>query len=72
MRTSRLIVGTITAGLLGLTPVAIAAPSQATETLATTTVAAPSYTRVVYGDDISVNVDVNDANGRGSTTAPRR
>ncbi len=65
MRTSRLIVGTLAAGLLGLTPVAIAAPSHATETLATTTVAAASYTKVVYGDDISVNVDVNDANGQG-------
>jgi hypothetical protein len=63
MRTTRLIAGTVTAGLLGLTPIAIAAPSQASDNLTTTTTAAPSETTVEYGDDIYVSVDVDASDG---------
>ena len=41
MRITRLMAGTVTAGLLGLTPIAIAAPSQATDNLTTATTATP-------------------------------
>ena len=44
MRITRLVAGTVTAGLLGLAPIAIAAPSQATDNLTTTTAATPSAT----------------------------
>ena len=65
MRITRLVAGSVTAGLLGLTPIAIAAPSQAAVTVATTTVAAPSETKVVYGDSFDVSVDVDGADGLG-------
>ncbi len=71
MRITRLVAGSVTAGLLGLTPIAVAAPSQATVVVATATVATPSETRLVYGDDFYVNVDVDGTDGRsprGSTT----
>ncbi|WP_210649084.1 hypothetical protein [Nocardioides sp. SYSU D00065] len=72
MRINRLVAGTVTAGLLGLTPIAIAAPSHATENLTTTTVATPSATEVEYGDDIYISVDVDASNGssayRGTST----
>ena len=63
MRITRLVAGTVTAGLLGLTPIAIAAPSQATDTWTTTTTATPSATQVEYGDDIYVTVDVPSSDG---------
>lgn len=63
MRINRLVAGTVTAGLLGLTPIAIAAPSHATENLTTTTVATPSETELEYGDDFYVSVDVDASNG---------
>jgi hypothetical protein len=65
MRITRLVAGSVTAGLIGLTPIAIAAPSQAAVTLSTSTVSTPSVTQVVYGDtfDVSVEVDAQDAQG---------
>ena len=63
MRITRLVAGTVTAGLLGLTPIAIAAPSQASDNLTTTTVATPSATKLVYGDDFYVSVDVDGSDG---------
>ena len=65
MRITRLVAGSVTAGLLGLTPIAIAAPSQATVTLSTATVATPSETRLVYGDSFDVSVDVDGSDGQG-------
>jgi hypothetical protein len=64
MRTTRLIAGTVTAGLLGLAPIAIAAPSQAADTWTTTTVATPSAVELEYGDDFYISVDVDGADGR--------
>ena len=63
MRTTRLIAGTVSAGLLGLTPIAIAAPSQAADTWTTTTVATPSVAQLEYGDDFYVSVDLASSDG---------
>jgi hypothetical protein len=72
MRITRLVAGTVTAGLLGLTPIAVAAPGHAADTWTTTTTAAPSATRVEYGDDLYVTVDVAGSDGyaayRGTST----
>ncbi|NYE35502.1 hypothetical protein F4692_000606 [Nocardioides cavernae] len=63
MRTTRLIAGTVTAGLLGLTPIAIAAPSQAADNWTTTIVATPSTTELEYGSDLSISVDLSSSDG---------
>ena len=63
MRITRLVVGTASVGLLGLVPVAVAAPGNATVTLTTTTVAAASETELEYGDDISVSNDIDGSDG---------
>ena len=63
MRTTRLIAGTVSAGLLGLAPIAIAAPSQAADTWTTTIAATPSATSVEYGDDMYISVDLNSSDG---------
>ena len=63
MRTTRLIAGTVSAGLLGLTPIAIAAHSQAADTWTTTIVATPSAAQVEYGDDFYVSVDLASSDG---------
>ena len=63
MRTTRLIAGTVSAGLLGLAPIAIAAPSQAADTWTTTIVATPSAAQVEYGDDFYVSVDLASSDG---------
>jgi hypothetical protein len=65
MRITRLVAGSVTAGLLGLTPIAIAAPSEAAVTVATSTVSTPSVTQVVYGDTFDVSVDVDAQDGLG-------
>ena len=63
MRITRLVAGTVTAGLLGLTPIAVAAPSQAADTWTTTTVATPSVTDLEHGEDLYVSVDVSSSDG---------
>ncbi len=63
MRITRLVAGTVTAGLLGITPIAISAPAQATEILSTTTTATPSATALEYGDDFYIAVDVPSSDG---------
>lgn len=63
MRITRLVAGSVTAGLIGLTPIAIAAPSHAADSWTTQTVATPSVTKVVYGDDLSINVDLSSSDG---------
>jgi len=65
MRITRLVAGTVTAGLLGLTPIAIAAPSQAADNWTTTTIATPDKTTVEFGDEIYINVDVDGSDGLG-------
>lgn len=66
MRITRLVAGTVTAGLLGLTPIAIAAPSQASDTWTTTTVATPSATRFEFGETLDVTIDVDGSDGYGT------
>lgn len=68
MRITRLVAGTVTAGLLGLTPIAISAPAQAVETWTTTTVASSDKALVAYGDEIYVTVDVNGSDGLGPSS----
>jgi hypothetical protein len=63
MRTTRLIAGTVTAGLLGLTPIAIAAPSQAADSWTTSIVATPSAAELEYGDDFYISVDLSSSDG---------
>ena len=74
MRITRLIAGTVTAGLLGLTPIAIAAPSQAADTWTTTIVATPSAAQVEYGDDfyVSSTCPAPTATRPAAPTAPSR
>lgn len=59
----RIIAGTVTAGLLGVTPLAVSAPAQAADNWTTTTVATPSTNGVVYGDDLYVSVDISSSDG---------
>ena len=68
MRITRLVTFTVTAGLVGLTPIAIAAPSQAADNWTTTTTAAPDKTRIVYGDAVNIVVDVDGSDGLGPST----
>lgn len=73
MRFTRLIAGLTTAGLLGLAPVAISSPAQATDNLTTaTTVTTYSTLPITYGDKITLSPDVAASDGgsayRGSIT----
>lgn len=69
MRITRLVAGTVSAGLLGLTPIAIAAPSHAApSTWSTTTTATPDNAVITYGDDLYVNVDVAGSDGLGPSS----
>ena len=68
MHITRLVAGTVSAGLLGLTPIAVAAPSQAADTWSTTTTATPDDAVVTYGDDLYVNVDVAGSDGLGPSS----
>ncbi|MDR7252443.1 hypothetical protein J2X46_001419 [Nocardioides sp. BE266] len=65
MRTTRLIAGTVTAGLLGLAPIAVAAPSHATDNLTTTITLEISYGEpsVTYGEDLSLTSQVDASDG---------
>ena len=63
MHFTRLVAGTVTAGLLGLTPLAVSAPANATDTWSTTTTATPYETRVVFGDTVDINVDISSSDG---------
>lgn len=63
MRFTRIIAGAVTAGLVGLAPVAVGSPANAAVTYTTTATAAASAPGVVYGDDISINGAVTDVNG---------
>jgi hypothetical protein len=67
MRTTRLIAGTVSAGLLGLAPIAIAAPSQAADNLTTATTASSDKTTIQYGDDVYISVDVQGSDGLSAT-----
>lgn len=67
MRLTRLTAGLVSAGLLGLTPVALASPAQATENLTTTTtVSTYSELPITYGDEISLSPDVVASDGGGA------
>lgn len=63
MRMPRLITGLVAAGLLGVTPLAISAPAQATVVLPTTTTLEVDSALVSYGDDISLTGAVREPDG---------
>ena len=63
MRLSRTIAGLVSAGLLGVTPLAMAGTAHAKDNLTSTTTATPSTGAVTYGDEISVSVDVVGSDG---------
>jgi hypothetical protein len=67
MRINRLVAGTVTAGLLGLTPIAVAAPSGATDNLiSTTTLELPFIepgSAAVYGDSVTIRGSVTGNDG---------
>lgn len=68
MRITRLVAGTVTAGLLGVTPIAISAPAHAvTENRTTTTTIELLYvepgTAAAYGDDVALRGTVLDNTG---------
>lgn len=52
MRITRLVAGAVTAGLLGVTPIAISAPAQAAVTVTTASTLTSSETVYTYGDAI--------------------
>ncbi|PUA82328.1 hypothetical protein [Nocardioides currus] len=64
MRFNRIIAGTVTAGLVGLVPVAVSSPASATDNLTTVTTVS-SYTEVpiTYGDTITLSSDVAASDG---------
>ncbi|MEI2714851.1 MAG: Ig-like domain-containing protein [Nocardioides sp.] len=67
MRISRLVAGTVSAGLLGLVPVAVSAPAQAA-TVATAT-SLESYSNAVeFGNTVTLSGNVTDAAGGGVYT----
>jgi len=68
MRFTRIIAGTVTAGLVGLVPVAFSSPAQATVTYPTVATAEASAPGVIYGDDITINGAVTTSTG-GTVTS---
>ncbi|MBS2936718.1 hypothetical protein KDN32_03055 [Nocardioides sp. J2M5] len=73
MRITRLIAGTVSAGLLGVTPLAISAPAGAAVTVTTATSLTSDQTAYVYGDKIYFDAavttsDPNNAYAPGSAT----
>ena len=64
MRFTRIIAGTITAGLVGLVPVAVSSPANATVNLTTTTtVSTYSEVPITYGDEITLTAAVAGSDG---------
>lgn len=69
MRITRLVAYPVTAALAGVTPIALAAPSQAADSWTTQTVATPSETKLVYGKDLYVSVDLSSSDGSSPASA---
>ena len=65
MHFTRLVAGTVTAGLLGLTPLAVSAPANATDNLTTTVTLEQNYgsTRLTYGEEVSFISEVTASDG---------
>ena len=68
MRITRLVAYSVTAGRVGLTPIAVAAPSQAADNWTTTTTAVPDKTQIVYGEAVNIVVDVDGSDGYGPSS----
>lgn len=65
MHIKRLIAGTVTAGMLGLVPLAATAPAHATENRTVTVTLEQNYGSniVVFGDEVSLIADLSDNTG---------
>ena len=63
MRFTRIIAGTITAGLVGLVPVAVSSPANAATPYTTVVAITASTPGVAYGDDITIDGAVTDNTG---------
>src|SRR5687768_8124553 len=64
MRFTRIIAGTVTAGLVGLVPVAVSSPANATVNLTTaTTVSTQTEVPITYGDELTLSTDVTASDG---------
>lgn len=64
MRFNRIIAGAVTAGLVGLVPVAVSSPASATENLTTaTTITTYEEVPITYGDEITLSADVAASDG---------
>jgi hypothetical protein len=71
MRFTRLIAGLTTAGLLGLAPVAISSPAEATDNLTTTsTVETYSTLPITVGDEITLSAKVTGSDGLTALDGP--
>lgn len=68
MRFTRIITGVITAGLVGLVPVAVSSPAEAATTYATASSLAADAPGVVYGDEVSLQGGVLDSAGASAYT----
>ncbi|WP_110182130.1 hypothetical protein [Nocardioides solisilvae] len=64
MKTTRLLAGITSAGLLGLVPLAVGAPAQAVEPIATVAVLETSDPAIVVGEEAWITGAVRDAAGR--------
>ena len=60
MRFNRIVTATITAGVVGLVPVAVSSPASAAATYATTVALEAGAPAVVYGDEVSFSGAVSD------------
>lgn len=63
MRFTRIIAGTVTAGLVGFVPVSMAAPANAKVTYGTATTLAADVPGVVFGDDVTLSGTILDQTG---------
>lgn len=72
MRSTRLIASLVTTGLLGVTPLAVGAPAQATDNLTTTSTLTSTKPVTVHGEQISLSGGVAASDGssayRGTAT----
>lgn len=68
MRYTRIIAGTVTAGLVGLVPVAVSSPAEAATTYATASSLVAGAPGVVYGDEITLEGAVVDSVGAPAYT----
>lgn len=68
MRFNRIITATVTAGVVGLVPVAVSSPASAATTYATAVALEADAPAVVFGDEVSFSGGVTDTTGGPAST----